>query len=272
MMEATHMTERHLTILRTLQLHGFASVPKLSKSLLVSEMTVRRDLKRMEEAQQIKRVHGGAVPLVSAGEEPVFSIRATSSLSAKQAIARLAADLVVEGETIALDVGSTALELAKLLIEKTVTVVTPNVYAMNLLLGHPNVTVVCPGGVMRPFEGSLVGSITQEVLRRFNVDQFFMGIAGLDGSRGVTEYSIEDATVKQVIAKNAKQTIGLVDSSKFGRTTFATVGEIGMLDVLVTNGPISEEMRRTLAEHDITLIGPTETGETNNRSDDREDM
>lgn len=250
------MTERQVRILRTLETSGFASVSNLSKSLSVSEMTIRRDLTLLEEEDKIRRVHGGAVPLLTSVDEPLFSKRATDALRAKQTIARLAADLVVDGETIALDVGSTALELAKLLVDRTLTVITPSVQVLNAFIGHATVTAFCPGGVMRASEGSLVGSITHEIIERFNVDKFFVGVSGFDVERGITDYSIEDATVKQRFAEKAKQTIGLVDASKFGKTMFATVGEIDMLDLLVTDQPVSRITRQVIAERGVGLLEP----------------
>jgi DeoR/GlpR family transcriptional regulator of sugar metabolism len=251
------MNKRQQVILELLNQAGFVSVADLSIRLQVSEMTIRRDLQPLEEKLLIRRVHGGAMAINKCIQEPQFELRASSSLEAKQIIARLAATLVEEGTTIALDSGTTALALAQSLAEyQGITIITTNLRVMNFCLNHSNLQVIVPGGLLRPGEGSLIGSYTLEFLRNIHVDQFFMGIGGIDSKVGVTEYNAEDAAVKKILVENSHQVIALADYSKFNKITFAKICDLEVLDIVVTDGKVPEPLRDSFQQQGITVLQP----------------
>lgn len=251
------MNERQQNILTILEHDGFASVCDLSSRLQVSEMTIRRDFQQLEEKVLVRRVHGGAMIVNKCIQEPQFELRESCFIEEKQQVAKLAATLVREGTTIALDSGTTALELVKCLIDFSgLTIITSNLRVMNFCLGHSNLQVIVPGGLLRPDEGSLVGSYTTDFLQNIHVDQFFMGVGGMDKKVGVTEYNAEDAAVKKILVENARQVIALADSTKFNKITFAKVCDLGSLDVVVTNTKVPDNFRDVFQQHRITVIQP----------------
>jgi DeoR/GlpR family transcriptional regulator of sugar metabolism len=227
---------RQQAILDILNGHGFASVTGLSSHFDVSEMTIRRDLRFLEDHSAARRVHGGVVPATGNEQEPVFDERAASLVEEKRIIADMAVKMVRDNSVIALDTGSTALSLVQRLTARyNLTIITTNIHIMMACLRHPNLKVIVPGGVLRSYEGSLAGTNTVEFLSSCHVDQFFMGVGGIDVKAGVTEYSLEDIAVKRSLAANAKQVIVLADSSKFGKVTCGFICPLNAVDMIISN-------------------------------------
>jgi len=190
-------------------------------------------------------------------DEPEYSARQEQSVSDKRLVASVAATLVRDSSTIALDCGTTAYELCRFFLERTnLTIVTTSVRIMELCIGHPNLMVVVPGGNLRPKEGSLVGCKTAEFLSEIFVDQFFLGIGAINLNAGITEYSAEDTDIKKILVHNAKEVIGLADSSKLNKVSFSRVCGISDLDVLVINGKIDEILHGELEKGGVRLLNP----------------
>jgi DeoR/GlpR family transcriptional regulator of sugar metabolism len=232
--QSPSITGRQQAILDILKDHGFASVMGLSNHFDVSEMTIRRDLRFLEGRSAARRVHGGVIS--AADREPVFDERAASLVEEKRIIADMAAGMVRDNSVIALDTGSTALSLVQRLTGRdNLTIVTTNIHIMMACLRHPNLKVIVPGGVLRPYEGSLAGTTTVDFLSSCHVDQFFMGVGGIDAEAGVTEYSLEDIAVKRALAAGAGQVIVLADSSKFGKVTCGFICPLDAVDMIISN-------------------------------------
>lgn len=251
------MNERQRNIVSRLADAGSVSVRGLSEEFQVSQMTIRRDLDALKDKESFRRTHGGAVLVHHVIDEPEYSARQEQSVSDKRLVASVAATLVRDSSTIALDCGTTAYELCRFLLERTnLTIVTTSVRIMELCIGHPNLMVVVPGGNLRPKEGSLVGCKTAEFLSEIFVDQFFLGIGAINLNAGITEYSAEDTDIKKILVRNAKEVIGLADSSKLNKVSFSRVCGISDLDVLVINGKIDEILHGELEKGGVRLLNP----------------
>lgn len=251
------MNERQRNIVSRLADAGSVSVRGLSEEFQVSQMTIRRDLDALKDKESFRRTHGGAVLVHHVIDEPEYSARQEQSVSDKRLVASVAATLVRDSSTIALDCGTTAYELCRFLLERTnLTIVTTSVRIMELCIGHPNLMVVVPGGNLRPKEGSLVGCKTAEFLSEIFVDQFFLGIGAIDLNAGITEYSAEDTDIKKILVHNAKEVIGLADSSKLNKVSFSRVCGISDLDILVINGKIDEILHGELEKGGVRLLNP----------------
>jgi len=251
------MNERQRNIVSRLADAGSVSVRGLSEEFQVSQMTIRRDLDALKDKESFRRTHGGAVLVHHVIDEPEYSARQEQSVSDKRLVASVAATLVWDSSTIALDCGTTAYELCRFFLERTnLTIVTTSVRIMELCIGHPNLMVVVPGGNLRPKEGSLVGCKTAEFLSEIFVDQFFLGIGAINLNAGITEYSAEDTDIKKILVHNAKEVIGLADSSKLNKVSFSRVCGISDLDVLVINGKIDEILHGELEKGGVRLLNP----------------
>jgi len=226
---------RHHSILQSLQESGEVQVSSLASKLNCSEMTIRRDLEYLEALGGLRRVHGGAVSLYLSAEEAPFEIRALENIEAKTAIAVAAVDLLVEGETVILDGGSTTMEVARSMRHRRLTVMPLAIRPVLELDGCQGIKLLLPGGEVRTNELSLVGSLSQTAFSQLRFDTFVMGICGIDAVAGVTTHRLAEADVKRSAAKAAHRVIAVADASKIGRIAFGHVCDIADIDILVTD-------------------------------------
>ena len=195
--------------------------------------------------------------------EPPYSLRLTHSSTAKQRIGALAADLAAEGDSIALDIGSTTLEVALRLVGKrNLTILTPSLRIAGLFLNQTDARLIVPGGVVRTGEGSLVGELTRYAMERLFVDRLFLAVGCIDAQYGLSEYNWDDALVKQAMIRSAKQVILVADASKFGKVAFAHVAPFAAIHTLVTDQAPGPDILQKLHEaHVQVLVADAEDGE-----------
>jgi len=248
---------RHARILELVDRQGFVSVADVAESFSVSDMTVRRDLGALEEKGMVVRTHGGAVGVgrreVFDAAEPAFSSRRRQNATAKASIARAAAKLIGPRESIALDVGTSALALAEeIATRRDVTVFTSNLYAA-AVLGRRNCPVHVLGGLVRGPELSVVGSNPREQLRQFYVDKLFLGASGMI-EEGFFDYSPEDTEIKRAFIDQASEVIVLCDSSKFDHRSVSKICSLDQVATLVTDGPPPPHLVAALSRAKVDVI------------------
>jgi DeoR family transcriptional regulator of aga operon len=245
---------RHLT-LEALAERGEVSVAELSREAGVSEMTIRRDLEALERERLLRRVHGGAVSAVSRGYEPPFALRAGRQPEAKERIAAAAAELLSDGETVVVDVGTTTLALARALATaSSLTVVTPSLRAVDVLAGNAELRVIVTGGIARPGELSLVGSVAEHAFAELHCDTVFLGAGGVDVDAGLTEFNLDDTRVKRAALASARRCVVLADATKLGKVAFAHICPLERADVLVTDSSADQDMLRRIRETGVEVI------------------
>lgn len=248
------LEERHQTIINLLESESSVRVAELRDRFDVSEMTIRRDLYMLERKGLLRRVHGGAVNTRGRSYEPPYLSRAALNREAKERIGQAAANLVQDGDSITLDVGTTTLEMAHHLQSKNnLTLVTPSLHIAYTLSQHPNIRLILTGGILRPGELSLVGNMSERTFDDFFVDKLFLGIGGIDISAGLTEFNLEDALVKKAMVNSAKEIIVLADSSKFEQIAFAYVAPIGVIDHIVTDTSLDQNILSMLESQNINV-------------------
>lgn len=236
--------ERFQQILEILSSQGSVKIVDLAKQLHISEMSVRRDLILLEKKGYLWRTHGGAINTWGRNYEPPLFLNLPPrdlNKDEKKGIAKAAAELVQAGDFIALDLGTTTLEIAKFLMQKQdITVVTPNFQAASVLVNAPKIRVIITGGILRPGELSMVGEVAESVFDKYFVDKFFIGAACVDVSYGVTNFNLDEARLKRSMIKSSKSTILVADSSKFSKRAFTKVCSIDDIDLLITDSKITE--------------------------------
>ncbi|MCX6936181.1 MAG: DeoR/GlpR family DNA-binding transcription regulator [Verrucomicrobia bacterium] len=233
---------------------GVIRIEDLCRRLKVSPATIRRDLDQLERGGVIRRVHGGAVSVESRLDEPVFADKRSLAAIEKRRIAEAALRFLAPGDTIYLDGGSTVLELARLVRERTnLTVVTNSLYAAHELAGRgPRLIVV--GGELRRLSQTMVGSLTSHVLLELHLDKAFMGTIGFALNEGLTTTDPNEAYTKRLVMGQALQVIVLADSSKSGKVSFASAGGWDNVDVLITDKQLDKDFAKELIKKDIKLV------------------
>jgi len=251
--------ERQGKIVNVTHERGAISIPDICEMFDISEMTARRDLNELDRQGLLRRVHGGAVANLGRSYEPPFRTRSVKNQAVKAAIGLKAAELVYDGDSIALDVGTTTLEIVRGLQNKrNLTIITSCLQIANLVVDTlalgASARLILTGGILRAHEYSMVGSIPQRVYQDFHVDKAFLGIGGISLEDGLTEYNIDDAETKRVLIRSAREKIIVADSTKFGVTTFATVGPITAVDRIVTDRGIASSMVDKIRRLGVDMI------------------
>jgi DeoR/GlpR family transcriptional regulator of sugar metabolism len=246
---------RQRAIISAVEAQGTVRVSELAAQLQVTEMTIRRDLSQLEEKGVVKRIHGGGMSARGRFYEPTLTLRNTVHNQEKQRIAKSAADLVMDGDSIALDVGSTTYEVARCLTNRrNLTIITPSLLIATLFVNQPDIRLILPGGIVRPGETSMVGELSIRAFEIFHVDRLFLGVGGIDAWAGLTEYNLDDAQVKQAMLKTAKQKIAVADASKFDRIAIVKIAPLDVLDILVTDQSPPESMAEALNQAHVRVI------------------
>lgn len=246
--------ERKKEILDILNLKGNVKVSELSKHYNVSEVTIRKDLQELEEAGLIERVHGGAVVPQKAKYEPTFTEKTDKYIDEKIAIGKAAASLIKEGDTIALDAGTTTLQLAKNISHENLTVITNSLDIAEELADRKNMEVIVIGGSLRCETRALVGPVSNMALENFNVDKAFIGVNGISIKKGATTPDVTEAHTKKALIECSKETIILCDHSKFDFVSFSKIVDMNEIDCIVTDDGAEEDTIKAFSEKGFKII------------------
>lgn len=233
---AVFAEERQRSIVERLRDAGKVTVDELTETFGVSAPTIRADLARLEARGLLVRAHGGAIRAEGTLFEPSHDERRVMRRAEKRAIARAAAQLVQEGETVLLDAGTTTLELAMALRTiRSLTVVTNSLANAMALMEGGTVEVVMIGGQVQRRRRAALGPLAVRFLEGFRVDRAFLGFNGVDPEGGLTVVDFDAAEVKRRMMAIAGESIVVADSDKIGRVAFAAAAPIAMADVLITD-------------------------------------
>lgn len=210
---------------------GSITIAVAAVELGVSEMTIRRDLKELEERGTARRVRGGALPI----GPRAFADRHQTRARAKAQIAAKLAELVPAAGAVAFDASSTVMRLASTLSgARDLVVLTNGPDTFGSLQGRPGVTAVLTGGELEARTGSLVGPLACRAASQLSVQRFITSAAAVDPRLGATEATMEEAEVKRALAAAAEEVVLAVDASKLSRRAVAVGLEWDRIDVLVT--------------------------------------
>jgi DeoR/GlpR family transcriptional regulator of sugar metabolism len=228
--------------LRLVQAAGRIPVADLSARLGVSEMTVRRDLDTLQARGLVQRVRGAAVTMPPAALGSGFATRSQWQAATKERIGAAAAALVEPGETVLLDAGTTTVPVAThLALRGPITVGVLSLQAAAALIDKPAVRVLVIGGEPRPAEGSLVGPLTLRALADLRFDCFVLSFGGVHADDGYSEFSLEDAAVKQAALARVGRTIAVADATKLGTRAFSRIAGLDAAQDFVTDGAAADE-------------------------------
>ncbi len=246
---------RHDAIRRAIEVAGHVSIAHLSDRLGVSEVTIREDLKFLEQKNILTRIRGGAVALREGATELSLEETSTTNRAEKRAIGEHAASMVKNGSTVIIDVGSTTTELAKALSPELVgvVVITNGLNIALILESLPGVSVIVTGGTLRPLQHSLVAPMATLILDQLKADIAFLGCNGVEPSRGFTNSNIPEAEIKQAMVRSAERTVFLADHDKIGQVASAFVADIADADLLITDEGADSGVLGNLESEGLTI-------------------
>jgi DeoR/GlpR family transcriptional regulator of sugar metabolism len=250
--------ERMQHVLRLLETRDSVQVAELAETFSVSEVTVRSDLSALAGQGLVARIRGG-VRALRDGPEVGFDLRLRLEVEAKRAIAREAADMVNEGEAVALDASTTAYYLAlELCSKKELVVVTNGLLVATALADAPGITVLLTGGVLRLSAMSLVGDLGTDVLRTTRINKGFLGARGLSLPRGLMDLNPDEVRIKQEMADACDQVYGIFDGTKWHRSALLAFVPVEELTGIVTDSsaPAAEVDAWRAAGVDVITVDP----------------
>ena len=251
--------ERQAHIARLLEKNERINVNQLFEILQVSKETIRRDLKEMEEAGIIQRVHGGAVlSEASKGvkEYPLLT-REIRNYSEKIRLCQKAAEYIEDGDTIFIDNSSTTLNLVSYIPQDyRVTIITNSIRLLveASIADHPSLTFICLGGLLKSKNYSLTGVMAVEQIHHFRPNKAFVSCHGISMTDGITDGSIYEVDAKREMLKQAKKTFLLADSSKIGKTGVVVLSQFDFIDCLITDETVSEEYRHFIESQGTEIV------------------
>ncbi|MFF1378602.1 DeoR/GlpR family DNA-binding transcription regulator [Streptomyces sp. NPDC058308] len=228
--------ERQQEILRLARDGGRVDVLSLAEEFQVTAETIRRDLKALDRAGLVRRVHGGAIPAGRLDFEPDLAEREGTAADQKDRIARAAlAELPAEGSVI-LDAGSTVARLAAALpLESTLTVVTHGLPTAARLADHPGIQLHLIGGRVRQRTSAAVDAWALRAYGEIRADVLFLAANGFSATGGLTTPDLAEAAVKRAAVAAARRVVLLADSAKHGQEHFARFGGLADVDLLITD-------------------------------------
>jgi DeoR family transcriptional regulator, fructose operon transcriptional repressor len=255
-------TQRRQAILAQVREQAAVSAEDLSGQFAVSVETIRRDLRALRDAGLLERVYGGATRPAGRSSEGSFAARSIRHIERKLAIAAMAAALVEPEETIVIDIGTTALEVARALPDGfRGRVITNSVPAALELSGRGGVELLLSGGQVRPGDGACSGAHAESFFAEFYADRAFLGSGGVHHEAGLTDYYPAEVVVRRTIVTHTAKAYVLADSSKLGAIAVHRVCPLSRVTAVLTDHQASPEVVEALAGAGCTVLRGATTEE-----------
>ncbi|MDF2521108.1 MAG: transcriptional regulator, DeoR family [Clostridia bacterium] len=246
--------ERRNFIVQYINRKGSLIVEDIAKELKTSPMTIRRDLKYLEDNNLITRTHGGAVSHSVLTDETPYNQKTKEYIDEKKRIAQFSITLIEDGHTVILDAGTTSMEIAKLLVDfKKLKVITTDLLIAAFLSQYKNIEVYCTGGIIQSMTGACSGTQAREFLQNVYADVAFLGASSIDADFGVTTPTIEKVEIKKQMIKSAETVILAADHTKFGKRSFAKICSLDELDYIITDLGINTNLLEKIQSNGIKI-------------------
>jgi DeoR/GlpR family transcriptional regulator of sugar metabolism len=226
----------------------------LADELGVSVMTIRRDIKRLEQDGFLRQTYGGATAHITRSIELGINSRALQYSTQKRLIGMHAAHLIEPGQTLFLGEGTTTAQFAQFLPPLPRLLVVTTSLSQASLLCSRKIRVVVTGGNLHEDELIMTGSIAEAAIARFHADMCVLGAAGIDPAVGVTELDHEAAALHRLMIERARHTMILADHSKLGFSTAAVVAPVEAIDTLITDEEAPAALVSQLRAHGIEVV------------------
>lgn len=248
------LTPRHNAILDIARRQGQVLVDDLAAAFDVTPQTVRKDLNDLCKARFLRRIHGGAL-YPSGVENMEYEARRRIAAHEKELIGRAAAEMIPDGASLFINIGTTTEAVSHALIDHNhLMVITNNINVANTLRVYPEIEVVIAGGVVRASDGGIVGEAAVDFIRQFKVDYAIIGASAMDEDGALLDFDFREVKVAQAIIANARHVILVTDSTKLERTAPVRLGHISQVHTFITDRCPSQQLRDLCRENEVELI------------------
>ncbi|ARV14264.1 DeoR/GlpR family DNA-binding transcription regulator [Polaribacter sp. SA4-12] len=249
-----NIVDRHKLILNKLEENGFVNVNDLGKEFNVSLVTIRKDLKLLEERKLLFRSHGKAISVNPYIKEHHVNYKEKLHPKEKNKIAIAAIETLMPHDSIIIASGTSVIEFARHIKPiEGLTVLTASLNTSIILAEHKDIDVIQLGGIVRSSSSSVVGPIGEKMLAEFTFTKLFLGVDGIDLEYGLTTTSSLEASLNKEMIKAAQKIIVLTDSSKFNRKGFGRICGLDEVDQIITDSDIDTKTKNRLVELGIEL-------------------
>jgi DeoR family fructose operon transcriptional repressor len=245
--------ERRQRVLDAVSQQGFIALKDLAQTIQVSESTLRRDLDYLHQQGVLKRTHGGAIYLGDSSGLPALEERTASQPEEKRAIAGAAAARVQDGDAILLDGGTTTLEVARLLVGRSLQIVTNSLPIANLFASNRETDLVMLGGYVYPKTGVALGPLTVRMMEDVHVQQAILSVGGIT-AKGLFNSNLLLVETERQMMRCADEVVVVADHTKLGRQALAFLCELSAVDTLIVDAGITIEQRRLVEEAGPRLV------------------
>lgn len=243
----SNLAERHQYILSRLKKEGNVKVVDLCQDLNVSSVTIRKDLKLLEDKNLLFRTHGGGTSSNPYTVDKPVNEKEKIRAEEKSGIGAAAAALIEPNDCIIIASGTTVLSLARNIRPRgNLTVITAALNVATELNSHPEIEVLVLGGLLRKSSSSATGSYAEKILDDFSCSKLFLGVDGIDIEFGLTTTNVTEAQLNRKMISTSQKTIVLADSSKFGKRGFGRICGLEDIEQIITDSGISDHMKETL--------------------------
>jgi DeoR/GlpR family transcriptional regulator of sugar metabolism len=256
------VAERRQRILELLKQKGFASLGDLAAQVRSSATTVRRDLDYWDQQGLVQRTRGGAMWTKGASPMPALEERAATSLEEKQRIAQAAAARIRDGDAILLDGGTTTLEVARLLVGRSLQVVTNSLPIASLFASSREADLIILGGYVYPRTGVALGPLTVQMMKDLHVHQAVLSVGGIT-AKGFFNSNLLLVETERQMMRCADEVVVVADHTKIGKQALAFLCELSAIDTLIVDDGLTADHRRLLENAGARLIVASADGASN---------
>jgi DeoR family transcriptional regulator of aga operon len=247
--------ERRQLILSLIQNHGRVLVGELSRTLGISQITIRKDLEYLQSKGLVHRTHGGALRIQSSALfDPSLQEKQSQHSQEKQRIAAAAVKMVEEGQCVMLDSGTTTAAIASELKQFSQLTIITNAMNIAAELASTSMEVILIGGTLRKNSFSLVGPLAEDVLEEMHADILFLGVDGFDVEIGLTTPNFLESRVNRAMVKAARRVVTVCDSTKFNRRSLSRIVPPSSIHCVITDKNLSPEIGEALRAQNIEVV------------------
>ncbi|HEY4291136.1 MAG TPA: DeoR/GlpR family DNA-binding transcription regulator [Puia sp.] len=251
----TNINERHQYILEKLKKDGKVNIFDLVEEMGVSGVTIRKDLKLLEDKHLMFRIRGGgSINNPYAADKPIYE-KELINADEKKKIAKAAIELIDDTDSIMIGSGTTVFEVARALSPaKHLTVITPALRVGLELSNRSNIEVLQLGGLIRPNSSSVMGAYAMKMLDDISCGIFFLGVDGIDLNFGISISNLSEAALNQKMIETAQTVVVLADSTKFDRRGLGRICGLEQVQYIITDRNVSHNTIKAIKERDIKMI------------------